>query len=333
MNVKLRAYIFRAGDKSAPSGAAAESTREKCVESSPRARGRQQWRAPNHLRPPASRIALALCLTARMSALDRADVLSVNGATRLDAHEREQFAEIVESSTRIVQRHQFYGWTQGIVQSLLAHEILICGVDDGGRYGMTLQHFSGSRYFREDHFGAVCAPRDGLLPRLMAEWQASGEPCLIGTGLKLCESRAPLLELVKRSELKNIAAHGVRGGGRGLVGFYGFSRIPEPLGPSVAYRAELVVPHVHAAFVRVLGHEAKTNGSGARTPRRITAREAEILNWIKEGKTNVDIAGILALSPWTVKNHVQTILKKFSAQTRGHAVARAISLGILDSTD
>jgi transcriptional regulator EpsA len=255
----------------------------------------------------------------------------VNGTTRLDAHEREQFAEIVESSTRVVLRHQFYGWTQGIVQSLLAHEILICGVDDGGRNGMTLQHFSGTRYFRSEHFEAVSAPREGLLPRLMNEWQSSGEPCLIGAGLALCASHVPLLAEVERNELRNIVAHGVRGGGRGLIGFYGFSRISEPLGPSLAYRAELVVPHIHAAFVRVLGHEAKTNGSGSRTQRQITAREAEILKWIKEGKTNVDIAGILALSPWTVKNHVQTILKKLSAQTRGHAVARAISLGILDS--
>jgi DNA-binding NarL/FixJ family response regulator len=33
-----------------------------------------------------------------------------------------------------------------------------------------------------------------------------------------------------------------------------------------------------------------------------------------------------------VKNHVQTILKKLQAQTRSHAVARAMSMGILDST-
>jgi DNA-binding CsgD family transcriptional regulator len=60
-------------------------------------------------------------------------------------------------------------------------------------------------------------------------------------------------------------------------------------------------------------------------------REAEILKWIKTVKTNVDIARALELSPWTVKNHVQTILKKLSAHTRSHAVARAISMGIVDS--
>lgn len=125
----------------------------------------------------------------------------------------------------------------------------------------------------------------------------------------------------------------MRRGSRGLVGFYGFSRVPGQLGPHVAYCAALIVPYIHVTFVRVLAHEAKTNGSGVRAQRQITQREAEILRWIREGKSNVDIAAILALSPWTVKNHVQTILKKLAAQTRGHAVARAISLGTLDSTD
>jgi transcriptional regulator EpsA len=275
-------------------------------------------------------MSLASRLSRPMRAADVDDIAFASAVTRLDAHEREQFAEIVESSTRVVQRHHFYGWTQGIVQSLIAHEILFCGVDDGGRNGMTLQHFSGTRYFRDEHFAAVRAPRDGLLPRLMQQWQGTGEPCMVAADIDLCENRAALLGEVERNEMKNIVAHGVRGGGRGLVGFYGFSRVSERLGPSLAYRTELVVPHIHAAFVRVLQHEAKTTGTGARAQRHITAREAEILKWIKEGKTNVDIAGILTLSPWTVKNHVQTILKKLSAQTRGHAVARAISLGILD---
>jgi DNA-binding NarL/FixJ family response regulator len=31
-----------------------------------------------------------------------------------------------------------------------------------------------------------------------------------------------------------------------------------------------------------------------------------------------------------VKNHVQTILRKLQAQTRSHAVARAMSMGLLD---
>jgi len=254
-------------------------------------------------------------------------------AAHLDSYEREALAEIVESSQRIAQRSQFYSWTQGIVQYLVPHEILICGVDHGTRQGITLQHFSSTRYFRNTEFEAVCAPRDGLLPRLIREWQGVGEPLLLGADLDLDQSLTPLLRLVEQYELRNIVVHGVWDSGRSIVGFYGFSRISGLLGPHIAYRAQLVVPQLHATFVQVLAQESWVNGVDKRAQGKITPRESEILKWIKEGKTNVEIAHALQLSPWTIKNHVQTILKKLSAQTRGQAVARAMSLGLLDSED
>ena len=67
-----------------------------------------------------------------------------------------------------------------------------------------------SRYFRDEHFGAICAPREGLLQKLMNEWQANGEPCLVAAELDLGGARAPLLAEVERNELKNIAAHGAQ---------------------------------------------------------------------------------------------------------------------------
>ena len=47
------------------------------------------------------------------------------------------------------------------------------------------------------------------------------------------------------------------------------------------------------------------------------------------GKTNQAIADQLGLSPLTVKNHVQNILKKLKVKTRGHAVASGFRLGLL----
>jgi transcriptional regulator EpsA len=257
----------------------------------------------------------------------------MNDTSRLTAHERELFTEIVESSLRVIGRHQFFAWTQGMVQTLMPHEILLCGVDDGAHQGMSMHHFAGTRYFKDEHFAAVCAPRDGLVPRILAEWQATGEPVLLDPRAGASNGRSVLAEMVAANELRNIAAHAVRGAGRAVVGFYGFSRIPGELGPHVAYIAELIVPYIHATFLRVLGNEQRSSASGSRANRAITPREVEILRWIKKGKTNMEIAAALKLSPWTVKNHVQTILKKLSAQTRGHAVARAISVGILDLGD
>jgi transcriptional regulator EpsA len=239
----------------------------------------------------------------------------------------------VEASLRVTERRHFFSWTQGIVQALLPHEILICGADDGGGETIKLNFMSGSRYFREEHFAEACTRPIGVLSRLVSEWQGSGQPCVLSRGLE-ANGHAPLIDQLEAVELRNIALHGVRGPAKRTLGIYGFSRIPaDAMSRRLGYLLDVMVPHVHATFVRVLTSEAR-NGYGASrvAGRQITTREAEILRWIKEGKTNADIASILDLSPWTVKNHVQTILKKLQAQTRSHAVARAMSMGILDST-
>lgn len=56
---------------------------------------------------------------------------------------------------------------------------------------------------------------------------------------------------------------------------------------------------------------------------RLTPREAEILQWVAQGKRDVEIAMILGISPRTVSKHVEHILAKLGVETRGAAVAAA----------
>ena len=56
----------------------------------------------------------------------------------------------------------------------------------------------------------------------------------------------------------------------------------------------------------------------------LSVREREVLEWMKEGKTNWEISHILSISERTVKFHVQNILVKLQASTRGHAIALAM---------
>jgi DNA-binding CsgD family transcriptional regulator len=53
----------------------------------------------------------------------------------------------------------------------------------------------------------------------------------------------------------------------------------------------------------------------------LSTREREILRLVSEGKTNIDIAKILAISAFTVKNHMQRIIKKLNAANRTEAVS------------
>ena len=58
----------------------------------------------------------------------------------------------------------------------------------------------------------------------------------------------------------------------------------------------------------------------------LTPREAEVLHWVGEGKTNPEIGTILRARPRTVAKHLEKIFGKLGVETRGAAAARARSL-------
>lgn len=64
---------------------------------------------------------------------------------------------------------------------------------------------------------------------------------------------------------------------------------------------------------------------------RLTTREAEVLYWVVQGKTNRDIGDILGASPATVKKHLEHVFEKLGVETRtaaaGLAMARVPQLG------
>ena len=52
----------------------------------------------------------------------------------------------------------------------------------------------------------------------------------------------------------------------------------------------------------------------------LSARELEIMKWVRMGKTNAEIAIILNLSTFTVKNHMRRIYRKLDVLNRAQAV-------------
>ncbi|MBC7955698.1 MAG: hypothetical protein H7Y33_07510 [Cytophagales bacterium] len=248
----------------------------------------------------------------------------------LDEIDRVRFSDAVEASFRVSSRQQFFVWSQSSVQALIPHEILICGIEDGSRQGMAMHRFSASRYFRQEQFDVVADPLNGMMPRLMAV--AAGNRsgvifCPLASG-KVADDR--LLALVTDNELKNLAARLVMGTRGKFEAFYVFSRVSVELDDRLGYLMELMVPHLHNAFLRVLSTEREMAGTNTqRAGRIVTPRQEEILHLIKNGKTNSEIAEVLSCSPWTIKNHIQAILRKLDSNTRTHAIARAMSLGIL----
>lgn len=53
----------------------------------------------------------------------------------------------------------------------------------------------------------------------------------------------------------------------------------------------------------------------------LSRREAEVLIWIAQGKTNAEIGTILDMSPRTVQKHLEHIYQKLGVETRTSAAA------------
>ncbi len=66
---------------------------------------------------------------------------------------------------------------------------------------------------------------------------------------------------------------------------------------------------------------------------RLTARQSEILEGIQEGLSSKRIAMRMNLAEGTVNNQVAAIMQLLHAESRSHAVAKAISLGLLDAAN
>jgi LuxR family transcriptional regulator, maltose regulon positive regulatory protein len=86
----------------------------------------------------------------------------------------------------------------------------------------------------------------------------------------------------------------------------------------------------------VAGHRARYQSQVKASPTAaiaepLSGRERAILNLIAQGQSDKEIARMLSISPETVKSHVKRVFVKLSVQKRAQAVARAQSLGLVDT--
>lgn len=249
----------------------------------------------------------------------------MNSAEELSAEECGHLARILLASRRVMLRHHFFSWIHGPVQSLIPHEIMLCGLADESGY-LLHERFTACRYFRDEHYHRVIHPGDGLINQLSQEWQVMGGPRLIAALHTDREGwHARLLDL----ELKNVAFHGMGWTNGQLKGYVSFSRVRIPFDNNLALYLDILLPHLLATLARVLANEARNRLDSRRPAGLVTPREVECLAWVRDGKTNDEIAAILGLSMLTVKNHLRHAMKKLVVRTRGQAVAKAIALGFL----
>jgi len=234
----------------------------------------------------------------------------------------------IETAVKIKRRSDFFSWVQGVFQGLLAHEILICALFDPAARSYRMESMS-SHPLDEQRLAGLCGTSGALIYRLIALWERDGrQPIAITAGGgALSATEQSLAAEVQRLELDNVLAHGIPGIDGRAAGFFCFSKLVGGLGEGANSTLELLVPYLYAAWVRANCEAPRQEGlTPLSTKEILTAREVEILTWVGQGKSNNEIAQILSISPLTVKNHIQKILRKLNVQNRAQAVARGMVL-------
>ncbi|HTN93865.1 MAG TPA: XrtB/PEP-CTERM-associated transcriptional regulator EpsA [Gallionella sp.] len=255
------------------------------------------------------------------------DFIDDSGA--LESEDQGRLFSIVSRSLRVSNEHQFFSWAQCEVQYLIPHEILICGLWVGSDPRPKLYNFSSTRYFQDEEFVAVCDPENGLIKPMMQRAQKSGRGCIVSKEVAIGDYDEAWVDLLESHELKNVVANGLHGPDGRLKSYFCFARVSGTLCARTLYLLEVLMPTLEATLGRIVARRNIQPEPARMEVAALGAREIQVINLIKVGKTNQVIAEELFISPLTVKNHVQNILKKLQVRTRGHAVAKAIDLGLL----
>ncbi len=125
-------------------------------------------------------------------------------------------------------------------------------------------------------------------------------------------------------DLNSLCSHGILDVSASYASYFAFARTPL-LGPEHKQLLQWCIPHLHVALSRAKRRRLfKDDKDSLQT---LTPREQELLRYLCWGKHNEEIALIMSISVFTVKNHVHNILNKLSVSNRAHAVALALDHG------
>jgi transcriptional regulator EpsA len=263
---------------------------------------------------------------------------SGSGDTRSAATDFLQIESIVlnlDASLRVHARAHFFSWTQGLLQSLIRHELLICTLCQGKPPSFRADGFSMAMQ-GPAVFGDIFMRDTAVAPALLKLWEERRyQPVVIDVGQNAAgplPAGGSFVRELERLGATQLMVHGVHDADGRALTLFAFACRPGTIGARQTYLAQLLAPALHAAWVRTQLHA--TAGSPDRASAVacvLTVRELDILKWIYLGKSNFEIGAILKISPLTVKNHVQKILRKLNVVNRTQAIGKALELRILNT--
>jgi transcriptional regulator EpsA len=255
------------------------------------------------------------------------DQLSTLSAEHLDRYYR-----IITEAISIRRHNELLAWLQGELQYYLPHEILIAAWGDFTTNLICYDIVSALPGIRTEYSNPqTLSP---LLKGLFNRWVELGKsPYTLGVGDSgfLLEKGASQCALVKAlQDMRALLVHGLtdeRSNQNCLYMIFSSERkLHEALDAM-----QLLLPYLDTALCQVtpLIHPESDTPVLTEQPKDkeylgLSKREIEIMTWVRMGKTNHEIASILGISIFTVKNHLQHIFKALDVNTRMEAVSKVV---------
>jgi len=267
----------------------------------------------------------------------------------LSAKELQRYHRVVTRAVEVRSHLDILAWLQGDMQRYLPHDILVAAWGDFQHSQIQHDIVSAMAGVRsQDVNTQAISP---LLLTLFERWTQFGKrPFSLNageSGFLLQDSALKNAVGMALQTMRSAMVHGIsdeRGSHDCLyVVFSAKETFGEPMHGAMA----VVLPYIDTALrqVKHLPHQSngrlKSNGNGndngyveyqgntlgatgaaASQDCSLSQREAEVLHWVARGKTNPEIAMILDISAFTVKNHMQRVFKKLDVTNRAQAVSK-----------
>lgn len=257
----------------------------------------------------------------------------MGGVSFLSPERQVELLRLMQISLSVQTHFQLLLWLQGEFQEFLQHDILI---SVSGDFAEGTLHYD------------IVSPLPGVRTEVLAKCSIARfcrevhERWLKGAG-QVTEMEAAngfaadgcgcVLDVALRS-MRHAVFHGILDARTGGDHLYILLRREKRFDERSRKVLGLLLPHIDAAARKIEGlPELQPDQVASRQlvnslmQAGLTPREIEILEWVRNGKTNIEIGLILDISAFTVKNHLQRIFKKMNVTNRAHAVAEMERVG------
>ncbi len=223
--------------------------------------------------------------------------------------------------------YELLKWLQGDVQHYLPHKIMLAvwiGPDANQVEYDVVSALPGVRT------GFLHSQRLLIFQReLHRLWVASGNTPYKQSLERCAQHGSPCAIRQVFNGMRSLLVHGLSDERTGQDCLYVILSTDETFDDVALSVMESLVPYLDTALRRIAPVTAQQRSKFApvKAPQHIkncglSEREAEILDWVRLGKTNGEIAAILGISAWTVKNHLQSIFRKLDVFNRVQAIAK-----------